>query len=44
MKLENEICPEVAEILGAFLGAGWIQTLGSVLYLTGNPKIIFSNQ
>jgi len=37
MKFEKEtICPEIAEILGAFIGDGWIQTPGTALYIAGN--------
>lgn len=33
--LEN---PEIAEILGAFIGDGWIEKRGSAWYICGNPE------
>jgi intein/homing endonuclease len=29
--------PEIAEILGAFIGDGWIEKRGNALYITGSP-------
>ncbi len=29
--------PEIAEILGAFIGDGWIESKGTGLYITGSP-------
>ena len=29
--------PEIAEILGAFIGDGWMESRGTALYITGNP-------
>ncbi|MAG91513.1 hypothetical protein CMO83_02455 [Candidatus Woesearchaeota archaeon] len=42
----NLINPEIAEILGAFIGDGWIESNKGALYITGSPsedKLYYDN-
>ena len=34
----TKITPEIAEICGAFIGDGWVETRGNAIYITGHPK------